>query len=268
MSRRGNLSQMFIDILNNPGVGFAKHAQKVVERYVPEAGPVLDVARHLSDKNAHNSASSASTQQNLGTPQDIMNNLRKEHWGIIPCVGMQGSGKSILSLWMMRMLGTRHNYAIGLQDYQRPSYVKPINSISDIMHLPKRSCVIVDDASISAGLGTYHQKQGKDLIDIVALCRHMELYLIINIQNTAMMNRHALDTTQLVLFKQPAQTAEMERPAFRKVYVEVQKAFFPHYNDKKWIHSHVYLWSPIWSGLIQYNADQLVQEIEGPFSNP
>lgn len=254
MPRRGDALQALIDIIDNPFAGFVKHLPKVIAKKHPEAATAMELAKHLAGRVA---GSSRTDNINGATAHDVMEDLRKQGWGIAPVIGLQNSGKTVFAIWLARYINNDYNYCMGIQEYQRPKDFVRLTNLGQIMRLPKGSTVLLDDVGqLTSIYNSYQQKSGQTVIDFITLCRQLGLFIIVTGQNTSAINRHLFDTLQIFFIKAPGISDEFERPAIRKPYRRAQEVYRG--KSTNWIQRHIYIWSQSYEGLIEYDASKVL----------
>lgn len=260
MPRRSNLGQLFKDILDNPGEGIGKHSAKVMEQIIPEFGPIVDVVKHLASNSARTAGNSRVQNIGGGSPKEVFDELKEQQFCLLPVLGLQGGGKTVMSIYVANQLRMPNNFTLGMKEYQRPDNFKRLNNLSDIFSLPKRSTVIIDDAAQAVSLGTYSKARGGEgIINMIADLRHAKTNVIFNVQSSAMVNRHMFDTITCVIVKKPNLSAETERPMIRKAYARFIDVYKEHSNDKEWIWPRFFMWSHSYEGLVHYDASSVLR---------
>lgn len=232
----------------------AKSLPGVLGKRIPEAQPLAEAAMRLARR------STSSVYYNEAEGQRFLATLKKQRWGVFPIIGLQGGGKTVAAIWLAEYFD-QPVYTMGMYDYQTlPHYVKvPGTDITQILRLPHGSTVILDDISQISSIYSYYERvQGQGMIDLVTQCRHNGLTIIATGQNTRAINNHLFDTLETLFFKVPPISAQLERPAVRRAFPQIQAAFYG--KSEAWQRSHLYVWSTRYMGIIGYRAEELVKQ--------
>ncbi len=149
----------------------------------------------------------------------------RDHSLIMLIIGRRGAGKTALGMKLVEtaaILGKRI-YVIGFSNSKVPSWVKKVESISEI---PNNSLVLIDEAGISYSSRSSMKQSNKELAELLAIARHKNLSLIFITQNSAMLDLNVLRLCDILLFKEPSllQT-KFERKALQDMFVKVKDSF-------------------------------------------
>lgn len=256
MPRRSNLSSFIVKLLSNPIEAVADTAPKVLIKKYPEAAVAMAVVGALSLRGRKTLLGGISDGE--GHPSEAIKEMKRRKIGMVPIViGTQGSGKTNMSLMLAREVNNPHSYVLGMHDAQIPKDFIRLSSINQIFSLPANSTVILDDLGQVASLYMTNNKSRQQVLDLVAQCRHLKLMMIINAQNSSMIQRRWLDTIEFCFIKQPIISEELERQALKKVYKRAIAAYSGHVRDRQWIWSHVYVFSLYGEGMMEYDLKEV-----------
>lgn len=259
MPRRPALSGFLTRLLTNPSGAFATTLPKIVGKRWPEAAVLSQIAMELSK-----GAGGGPAQVDSREGEAFMQTLKHQGWGIFPIMGLPGQGKTVFAAYCAYYFGREHKYVLGVQPDQRAALIErggfeELSSFSQVQSLPPNSFVMLDDLAKYLNQRTYFQDNGKNLIELVTDIRHKKITVFGTAQNTGAINRHFFDTLESIFWKAPPISAELERPAFRKV---VQQAmYYFHGKPESWQQRSVYIYSARYIGLYQYDARNIVQTL-------
>lgn len=259
MPRKPQLAGFLTRLLTNPSGAIATTLPKVLSKRWAEAGVLSQIAMELSK----------STQ---GGPVHIddkaaaafMETLKKQGWGIFAVMGLQGQGKTVFSAYCAYLFGREHKYVLGVQPDQEEALVRnggfeKLSSFSQVTTLPANSFVILDDLAKYLNQRTYFQDDGKLLNELVTDLRHKRITVFGTGQNTGAINRHFFDTAETIFWKSPPISADLERPAFRRIVQQAMGLF--HGRPESWQQRSVYVYSARYIGLYQYQAGDVVRAL-------
>ncbi len=250
MPRASYLDQFLQDLISDPLAAIGKTIPRVIERRNPELAHAVRVMSKIAEKSA------GTMRVDNVAQQQFLKDLKDEGYGIWPIIGVPGSGKTTMAVWLARYINNPNNYCMGMNEYQRPPDFKRLNSMQEVLTVPEKSTVILDDFAQLASIYMYgHKADSQAMINFVTSCRHMKLTVIVTGQNTATGNIHILDVLDTFFFKTPPLSAQLERPAIRKMFPLAQEFFYG--KTKQFQQSHCFVWSTKYIGPIRYQATEV-----------
>lgn len=247
MPRHQGLVSFILECLEDPKKALAKSAPKVLDRIHPEAGQVARVALAIGQKSA------GVMRLDTASQNEFMRSLKEQGWGVYPIMGLQGSGKTVLAIWLADYISNPNNYEIGMRPDQRPAWAHSLNNIQELLTLPAHSTVILDDVSQLISIYGYGDKRtNQALTDAIALCRHKQLTIIATGQATGPVSVRLFETLETFFWKVPPLAADFQRPGVRQQVKAAQQVFYN--KSLKWQQSHVFVWSTRFIGVMEYDA--------------
>lgn len=247
MPRNKTFAQFLIDCLDNPAKAMATSLPSVLDSMYPEAGVAARVAGHFAKQTA------ATMRLDSGASQEFLSSIREQGWGIYPIMGLPDTGKTYFAMWLARFVGNPNNFELGMPAHQRPAWAQTLNNVTDIVNLPPRSTVILDDIAQMASIYSYGNKGlGQALTEAVARCRHLQLTVIATGQTTGPVTLRLFEVLETFFWKPPPLAADFQRPAVRKMAKMAQQAFYG--KPLAWQRRHVFVWSTRYIGMLEYAA--------------
>ncbi|WP_455368129.1 hypothetical protein [[Eubacterium] cellulosolvens] len=171
---------------------------------------------------------------------------------IIGIFGIRGSGKTSKGYNILDLCHSSGRSTYVLKFPRRkahlfPSYIKNIERIEDA---PKRSCILIDEAS----LFYYHKESmsqaSKLLSKMMITARHRDQTLIFTTVTAASIDLNIIRLLDVIFYCKPSKFSEMfEREKLKWVSEKARKEFENFTDDYQ---SYTYAWSEEWEGMLQW----------------
>ncbi|MFH1486573.1 MAG: hypothetical protein ABIH46_10920 [Chloroflexota bacterium] len=193
---------------------------------------------------------------------EFLEKLRRRDFGLLLIMGRRGSGKTALSLRLVEFIGKRRNFAIGIPRKKLPAHIEALDDELTLENLdssvPNGSVVVIDDAGLFYGAGSYRTANTKALQKLLDICRHREVILIVNVQRAASLDRRLCDP-DIVFLKPPSLMYMRSEDEALKRFMKPAEEAFAALAEKSSIEawkSHVYVVSDDFEGMIEYELPQ------------
>lgn len=140
--------------------------------------------------------------------------------------GARDSGKSVLGFRILENLAYlkgKKSFALGFPSELLPDWIIRIEDLSELLN---NSVLIIDEGALRFNAKKHFTFDNENLLQLMTLCRHKAIDLIIISQNSANIDLNVIRQSDIILLKEPAfMQISLERPAIAKLYKEAKKHF-------------------------------------------